>query len=71
MEVQGQSAFESVAQPEWLYETAPVGLCLLDTELRVLRINAHLAAIDGIPASIAASCRLPGASCQVPVASSQ
>ncbi len=51
MEVLSQSASESVAQPEWIYETAPVGLCLLDTELRYARINARLAAINGKPAS--------------------
>ncbi len=51
MEVQSQSVAESVAQPEWIYETAPVGLCLLDTELRYVRINARLAAINGKPAS--------------------
>ncbi len=51
MEVQSQSVAETVAQPEWIYETAPVGLCLLDTELRYVRINARLAAINGQPAS--------------------
>ena len=51
MEVRPQSASESVVQPEWIYETAPVGLCLLDTELRYVRINARLAAMNGKPAS--------------------
>ncbi len=51
MEVRPQPASESVVQPEWIYETAPVGLCLLDTELRYVRINARLAAINGKPAS--------------------
>ena len=51
MEVLSQSVAESVARPEWIYETAPVGLCLLDTELRYVRINARLAAINGKPAS--------------------
>ena len=51
MEGQFRSVAESVAQPEWIYETAPVGLCLLDTELRYVRINARLAAINGKPAS--------------------
>ncbi len=32
---------------EQLYRTAPVGLCLLDTELRFVRINERLAAING------------------------
>jgi PAS domain S-box-containing protein len=30
-----------------LYETAPVGLCLMDTELRFVHINERLAAING------------------------
>src|SRR6185369_9525078 len=34
-----------------LYRTAPVGLCLLDHDLRFVRINAHLAEINGLPAS--------------------
>lgn len=34
---------------EHLYATAPVGLCLLDPELRFLRINEQLAAINGSP----------------------
>ncbi|MHC4427425.1 MAG: sigma 54-interacting transcriptional regulator [Planctomycetota bacterium] len=35
---------------EKLYASAPVGLCLLDPGLRFVRINEHLAAIDGLPA---------------------
>ena len=31
-----------------LYHTAPIGLCLMDTELRFVRINAQLAAINGV-----------------------
>ena len=34
-----------------LYETAPVGLCALDRELRFLRINRRMAAISGRPAA--------------------
>ncbi len=34
-----------------LYEAAPVGLCLLDRELRYVRINEPLAAINGRPVS--------------------
>ena len=51
MEGQSRLIAESVDQPEWIYETAPVGLCLLDTDLRYVRINARLAAINGKPAS--------------------
>jgi len=32
-----------------LYEFAPVGLCVLDTDLRYLRINRRLAEINGLP----------------------
>ena len=33
-----------------IYQTAPVGLCLLDRELRYLRVNKQLAEIHGVPA---------------------
>ncbi|MFQ5607432.1 MAG: PAS domain S-box protein, partial [Candidatus Zixiibacteriota bacterium] len=36
---------------ELVYRTTPVGLCLLDTDLRYLRINEQLAKINGTPAS--------------------
>ncbi len=32
---------------EHIFRTAPVGLCLMDTELRFVRINDELAALDG------------------------
>ena len=34
-----------------LYKTAPVGLCLLDRDLRYLRINQQLAEFHGRPIS--------------------
>jgi PAS domain S-box-containing protein len=34
---------------EHLYRTAPVGLCLLDRDLRYVRINERLAAVNGPP----------------------
>lgn len=34
-----------------IYDSAPIGLCVLDRDLRFLRINHHLAEINGIPAS--------------------
>lgn len=34
-----------------IYETAPVGLCFVDRDLRYVRINDVLAAANGIPAS--------------------
>jgi PAS domain S-box-containing protein len=36
---------------EDLYRTAPVGLCLLDQDLRYVRINSCLAEINGLPVS--------------------
>ncbi|MDP2577719.1 MAG: PAS domain-containing protein, partial [Candidatus Palauibacterales bacterium] len=45
------SAPEDIAELDHLYRTAPVGLCLLDTELRYLRINERLAEINGRPVS--------------------
>jgi PAS domain S-box-containing protein len=37
-----------LAELDNLYRTAPVGLCLLDTELRYVHINEHLAAYNGL-----------------------
>ncbi|PPD43362.1 MAG: hypothetical protein CTY15_10025 [Methylocystis sp.] len=34
---------------DWVYQNAPVGLCILDRDLRYLRINRRLAAINGLP----------------------
>jgi PAS domain S-box-containing protein len=34
-----------------IYDAAPVGLCVLDRELRCLRINERLAEINGLPAA--------------------
>jgi len=47
---------EKIAQTQFteidqLYKTAPVGLCLLDRDLRYLRINQQLADINGKPIS--------------------
>ncbi|MEE4200341.1 MAG: CheR family methyltransferase [Erythrobacter sp.] len=39
-----------LAELESLYDTTPVGLSLLDKELRYLRINERLAEINGFPA---------------------
>jgi PAS domain-containing protein len=33
-----------------IYDSAHVGLCVLDRDLRFVHINAHLAQINGIPA---------------------
>jgi len=40
-----------LAELEDIYRNAPVGLCLLDRELRFLRVNERLAEINGIPAA--------------------
>ena len=44
-----QELEERLRELEQLYATAPVGLCLVDTELRFVRINEKLAAIYGRP----------------------
>ncbi len=44
-------ARQRLKEIEDLYCNAPVGLCLLDRELRFVRINEHLAEINGIPAA--------------------
>jgi PAS domain S-box-containing protein len=47
-----KEAFQDEAlELEHIYHTAPVGLCLLDRELRYLRINERLAEIHGKPVS--------------------
>jgi PAS domain S-box-containing protein len=38
-------------QLEATYATAPIGMCLIDTELRYVRINDRLATINGAPAA--------------------
>ncbi len=45
---------EAVAQRrleeiETIYRSAPVGLCVLDRDLRFLRVNEHLAQYNGVP----------------------
>lgn len=42
-----QLAQQRLNEIEWLYQTAPIGLCVLDRELRWQRINRHLAEING------------------------
>ena len=43
-------AQEQISALEALYQASPVGLALQDTDLRYLRINDRLAAINGLPA---------------------
>jgi PAS domain S-box-containing protein len=40
---------ESMALLDALFENAPVGLALLDREMRYVRVNAQLAATNGVP----------------------
>jgi PAS domain S-box-containing protein len=42
---------KQLAELDHLYRTAPVGLCFMDTQLRFLRVNQRLAAINGKPVS--------------------
>ena len=42
-------ARERLAEIEAFYDAAPVGLCVLDAELRYVRINERLAEINGLP----------------------
>ncbi len=44
---EGQRDDSKQVELEHLYATAPVGMCLVDTNLRYLRINERLAAING------------------------
>lgn len=43
-------ARQRLSELEDIYRNAPVGLCLLDRDLRFLRINERLAEINGVPA---------------------
>lgn len=46
-----ETARQRLAELEAIYDTAPVGLCVLDRELRWVRINERLAEINGLPAT--------------------
>ena len=37
---------------ERVYDTAPVGLCFIDRDLRFVMINKHLASINGLPVDV-------------------
>ncbi|MBD2091080.1 PAS domain S-box protein [Microcoleus sp. FACHB-1515] len=45
------TAQQQLAELEFIYATAPIGLCFLDTNFRFVRINDHLAEINGLPAA--------------------
>ena len=44
-------ARERLAELEAIYDSTPVGLCVLDRDLRFVRINEQLAEINGLPAA--------------------
>jgi PAS domain S-box-containing protein len=44
-------AESELAEIEMIYRTAPVGLCLLDRNLRYVRVNERLAEMNGLPAA--------------------
>ncbi len=44
-------ASERLAEIEAVYAGAPIGLCVLDRDLRFLRLNDRLAEINGVPAA--------------------
>ena len=50
LRVAEELARQRLAEIEDLYHNAPVGLCVLDRDLRFLRINERLAEFNGIPA---------------------
>ncbi|MBE9009076.1 PAS domain S-box protein, partial [Pseudanabaenaceae cyanobacterium LEGE 13415] len=43
------TAQRRLAEIEAIYATAPIGLCFVDRELRFVRMNEHLAQINGFP----------------------
>jgi PAS domain S-box-containing protein len=43
--------YQQLSEIESIYQTAPVGLCFLDTDLRFVRINERLAEINSLPAA--------------------
>ncbi|MEG4021525.1 PAS domain S-box protein [Microcoleus sp. S13C4] len=44
-----QTVRRQLLEIEWLYQTTPVGLAVLDTDLRYVRLNQGLAQINGLP----------------------
>jgi PAS domain S-box-containing protein len=46
-----ERAYRKLMELEQVYKTSPIGLCLVDTALRYVRVNERLAAINGVPLS--------------------
>jgi PAS domain S-box-containing protein len=42
-------AYQRLAEIEAMYATAPVGLCVVDDQLRFVRVNRRLAEMNGLP----------------------
>ncbi len=42
---------QQLSEIESIYRSAPVGLCFVDTDLKFVRLNEHLAQINGLPVS--------------------
>ena len=51
MSVSGPPGLSDNEELAALYDSAPVGLCVLDRELRFVRINSRLAEMNGVPAA--------------------
>ena len=49
LEVELQQTRLRLEELDQIYSTAPIGLCLMDCELRFVMINARLAEINGLP----------------------
>lgn len=45
------TALRQLAEIETTYETAPIGLCVIDADLRYVRINERMAEINGVPSA--------------------
>lgn len=48
LEAGERAAREELREIEAIYATAPIGLCVIDTEFRVVRVNAALADLNGM-----------------------
>ncbi len=46
-----ETARQRLVEIEYLYRNAPVGLCMLDRELRYVRVNERLAEMNGVSAA--------------------
>ncbi|MFW6012538.1 MAG: ATP-binding protein [bacterium] len=49
LDSRAQRSRRELDELEAIYETAPIGLCVVDRSLRFVRINDRLAAINGVP----------------------